>query len=46
MRLGVSYVRDEDEEWNPVVRRKMKRSAGCVSDGELRIDGVSCTSGT
>ena len=30
------YVRDEEEGWTPVVRRKRKKSAGCVNDGELR----------
>ena len=37
-------TRDEEEEWTPVVRRKKKESAGCgVGDGDLRVEGLSCT---
>ena len=36
-RVGVMYVRDEEEGWIPVVRRKRKKSAGCIVDG-LRVD--------
>ena len=28
-------MKDEEEGWNLVVRRKRKKSAGCVGDGEL-----------
>ena len=35
------YVRDKDEGWTPMLRRKRKKSAGCVGDGELRVDGGS-----
>ena len=50
-KMGMRYVRDEDLEWNSVwnsVWRKRKKNAGCVGDGELRVDGgrVACTSGT
>ena len=37
--MGVRYVKDEEEGWSPVVRRMRKKSAGCVGDGELRVDG-------
>ena len=39
--MAVRYVRDEEERWTTVVRRKRKKSAGCVGDGELRMDGGS-----
>ena len=35
--MGVRYVKDDEE--SPVVRRKRKKSAGCVGDGELIVDG-------
>ena len=31
----------EDEGWNPAVWRKWEKSAGCVGDGKLRVDGGS-----
>ena len=39
-KVGVRYMRDKEEGLTPVVRRK-KKSAGCVGDGELRVDGGS-----
>ena len=42
MRKRKVGVRDEEEGWTPVVRRKRKKiSAGRVGDGELRVDGRS-----
>ena len=32
---------DEEEVWTPVVRWKRKKSAECVGDGELSVDGGS-----
>ena len=32
-------MRNEEEGWTPEVRRKRKKSAGCLGDGELRVDG-------
>ena len=32
---------DKMEVWTPVVKRKRKKSTGCVGDGELRVDGGS-----
>ena len=39
--MGVRYVRDEEEGWTPVLRRKRMKSAVCVGDGELKADGGS-----
>ena len=42
--VEVKYVRDDEEGWAPVVRRKRKKCAGCVGDGELRVDRGSVIS--
>ena len=44
-KMGVRYVRGDEEGWTPVVRRKRKKSAGYVGDGELGVDGGSVISG-
>ena len=36
MAVEVRYVRNEEDGWDPAVKRK--KSAGCVGDGELRVD--------
>ena len=39
VRRGKVGVRDEEEGWTPMVKRK--KSAGCVGDAELRVGGGS-----
>ena len=40
MAVEVRYVRDEEEGWTPVVKRR-KKSVGCVGDDGLIVDGGS-----
>lgn len=41
-KVGVRFVKDEEEGWTHVVSRRRKkstRSEGCESEGELDVDG-------